>query len=174
MMKKLLMLTVCAFVFCSSSFAKEVKGKNLSFQIAEDTKFDSKDKHEFYTFTWQGKTPISTLFMMYPNPAPASKEMLKPMVDMMLVGFKTQIEKNKGMKLKSSKKREVTYGPFSGYEIEFVVNNEAAPIDVKQYMFILFDGEKCWNAQLTSASQDDIKKAYDILKNAKKISEPTK
>jgi hypothetical protein len=177
-MRIFFILTAFCFICSASCFAKEVKGKNYTFQVENNVEFKSKFKSTpaliFYSFVW-GNLPARSLLMLSHNPAFTSKKVMELMSEKFtLESFKKELQKNKGMLLKSSKKREVSYGLFSGYEFEFIIGSDKSPMDIRQYIFILFDGSKCWNGQLTCTTQDDIKKARNILKSAKKIKEESK
>jgi len=151
-----------------SCFAEEVKGNTISFQLSNNIKFENKTRRqlEFYCFKW-GQP--GTMFILNRNLAVTSKEMLKPMSEMMIISFKDQMGKQPGMSIKSSTQREVLLGIFSGTELEFVISNAQLGFEIKQYMFLLWDGTSSWNGQFSATSPKDISTVYDILKNAKRI-----
>ena len=169
---KVLLLFVLGLAVGISCLAKdqEVKGETLSFQIKDGVKFENKTKNkmEFYSFEW-GQP--GTMFMLYRNSAITSKDMLKPMTEIMSTAFKDQMKKQPGMEIKSFSNREVSLGIFSGTELEFVITNTQFGIEIKQYMFLLWDGNSCWSGQFSDSSAKDISTVYDILKNAKRITE---
>ena len=77
------------------------------------------------------------------------------------------MKKQPGIELVSSNQKSVEVGCFEGVEIEFVLKAEQG-IEMKQYMFLLRDGDQGWNGQLTSSSTNDLDVAMAILKSATK------
>jgi hypothetical protein len=164
---KHVLLTLAVIGVTASCFAREVTGKSYTFDIPDNVKFEFKDSSmEFYTFNL-GEPPDIGLFMLYASPMPMSEAMMKPMTDMMLVSFKEQMKKKPGMELVSSNQKPLDAGRFSGVEIEFILKADPG-IEMKQYMFLLRDGDQGWNGQLTASSTNDLSVVKAILKSARK------
>ena len=168
-MKNIMYVIFGLLLIITTCFAKDVKGKTYVFNIPDDVTFETKTDMEFYSFKW-GKDASIALLMFYPYPTSTSEQMLKPMIELMEIGFEYQMKKMAGIKDIKKTKRDIKAGVFSGVEIEFAVVYGDGKI-IEQYMFLVWDGDRAWSGQLTAPSTDDINKAHTILEKAKKISD---
>lgn len=154
-------------LLATSLFAAPQKGISLSFEIPEGVHFESKVEHEFYTFRW-GTAPNNTLFMLHPHPAEMPFDALKPMADMMEVTLKDQLLKQGKFETVETQRHAIELGIFKGFEFESVIT-DASGLILTQYMFLLHDGERMWNAQI-SGLNSDVQVARDILNQATRLS----
>ncbi len=147
------------------AIAKGVVGKSYDFSVPEAVTFEMNKQMEMYTFHL-GVPPAFGLFILHVNPAPMPVAAIVPMVDIMTLAFKEQMEKQPGLELVSTDQKLVEVGLFKGTEVAFTVKHSAGMMT--QYIFVLFDGEKCWNGQLTGSGTNDVNVVYSILKSARK------
>ncbi|RYD73668.1 MAG: hypothetical protein EOP84_21150, partial [Verrucomicrobiaceae bacterium] len=156
MTSKLIPYLCLCLVLASSLFAEEKKGTSLVFDVPEGAKFEEKSKGqmEFYSITLKKDTSLG-LLMISASPAPISEEMLKPMAEMMKLSFEKAMKENKDLVLKDTKSesREFKEGIWKGYENRFVATTKGDQ-KVFQLMYVLWDGERSWNAQYTGQEQD--------------------
>lgn len=167
MMKNIYLLS---FLFCIQQVLAApvtVVGQSYQFMVPEGVSFESKKEHEFYTFRW-GEAAKTQLLMIHPHPAPSSAKMLKPMADMMAISFEENLPAKESMKLVSSKREAIQLGLFSGEQLSFKIEGPNG-IHVDQYIFLLHDGERVWNAQLSGMDEDGLKRAKAILSSAEPI-----
>ena len=158
---------VLAFTANSLVAASRVMGQTYSFMVPDHVIFESHQDMEFYTFRW-GKAPHVALFMLNANPAPLTVRALKPMADMMAVTFEDQIKKQIALSDIQTERTELQIGPFEGIQIAFTMKQTSGDI-MLQYMLILHDGDRAWNAQLTANTTNDILTAHAIMQTAEKI-----
>lgn len=167
-------LTAVLIMFVSTAlFAgeTEVSGITYSFTIPENVIFESHDEMDIYTFRW-GNAPHFAFFMLNVNPAQVSERALKPRAEMMEITFEDQMKKQGIVSDIQKKLTDIELGPFEGIELEFIITQPAG-IAVRQYMFILHDGDQSWNGQLTASSENDIIRAHAIMEKAKNITKST-
>ncbi len=145
--------------------AKDVVGKSYDFSVPEAVTFEMNEQVEMYTFHL-GTPPAFGLFILHVNPAPMPAAAIGPMVDIMALAFKDQMEKQPSLELVSIDQKLVEVGLFKGTEVAFTVKHSAGMM--MQYIFVLFDGEKCWNGQLTGSGTNDLEQVYSILKSARR------
>lgn len=170
---KAIVISTLALLFAISALSGEAKliGNSYDFTLPDDVTFESKKNMEFYSFRW-GTPPNIALFMLNKYPVPITPKALKPMSDMMEITLEDQLKEKLKATDVQKKRTELDLGPFKGTQIEFTLKTPNG-LTLRQYMFILHDGEDTWSGQLTAHGKDDIAKAHMILKNAKKrISEP--
>ena len=87
------------------------------------------------------------------------------MVDMMAVTFEDQMSQQSNISDIQQTRHEVDLGPFTGTELEFVITHSAG-LTIRQYIFVLHDGNRAWNGQLSANSTQDISRARMIMKSA--------
>ncbi len=167
-LKKILFCLALATTSLLQTEAKQVESKSLSFELPENVTFETKEKHEFFSFTW-GEGSNKQLLMLYPNPMESPKEMIQPMADMMAISFKDNMQKNADLEFIDSQSREVTLGMFEGIELSFVLKAKTDQ-EFTQFSYILHDGKRIWNAQL-SGMGNHAELAQDILSKAKRVTE---
>lgn len=159
---------ILSVLFCLSHILGaapvEVVGQSYQFSIPEDVQFESKAEHEFYSFRW-GQAESIQLLMLYPNPASSSAKMVKPMADMMAISFEDNLDADSGLSLSSSTRESVEFGPFVGEQLTFVLEADDG-ISVTQIVFVLHDGRRIWNGQLSGTSADGIERTKAILGSA--------
>ena len=149
----------------AGAFAKDVSGTSYDFTLPDDVTYETNADIEFYTFTW-GAAPDLSLFMLNMNPAPVPASALESMATMMEKMLEAQISEQDGMTVIRTNRTPITCGVFKGYELAFVVSSKEGQT-VNQYMFILHDGKRAWNGQLTASSDTAIEKARQIMSGAK-------
>lgn len=157
MKSSIIPLLCLSFSLLSPLLAAEHNGKSLVFNLPEGAKFEDKarEKGEFYSITLQKEPGNFGLLMIHDSPVPGSKEMLKPMAEMMRVSIEQAMKENKELALKDTKttSKEIEKGIWTGYEIQFTGTPAAGP-KLLQLMYVLWDGKRMWNAQFTGQEKD--------------------
>jgi len=159
-MKKLRLILLAASIAASQALAKEVRSERFVFEIPEDVEFQRNPETEFYSFHW-GEAPETNLLMLYPHPAKTPRRMLEPMSEMMVIAMEEELAEKPEIEVRSGQREAVTLGIFEGYELSFGLKG-ADYESVEQIVFLLYQDDRIWNAQLTSTG-DAGKKARGIL-----------
>jgi hypothetical protein len=147
-----------------------VEGETYQFTVPDEVQFESRGGGiEHYTFRW-GEAPDMALLMLHANPAPMTPRAIKPMADMMEITFEDQLAAEGRTEQINKERTEISFGPFEGVQLEFVIET-AGDRTVRQYMFIVHDGSRAWNGQLTALNERDIEKAHAIMESATPIVE---
>lgn len=165
-MKRVIVIALALSTLVTAS-AGEAVGKSYVFSLPDGVTYQSRGEMEFYTFRW-GTAPQLALFMLNVNPVPLSTIATESMADTMERTFEEQMKAGGLATDIQKKKTKVILGSFKGTELEFVITH-AGGIKVRQYIFVLHDGRRMWNGQLTAFSEADLKTAHTIIENAKSI-----
>lgn len=145
----------------------EVKSQSLQFSIPEEVEFKSKEELEMYSFTW-GEGTNTNLLILYPHPMPSPAKMVKPMADMMEISFEESLAEKSGLELVSTKREADRWGLFTGEQLAADLKSPDG-FELTNYMFILHDGERIWNGQLSGADKTGIVQAVKILSSTQQI-----
>ena len=165
MKKRLIILLLCAFV--APCNAKKVAGKSYSFIIPPDTKFEQKIDKEFYSFDWSTNTRTVSFFLLFPVPTTSTEAEAIRFFDGFHKGVTESLQKDKNLVI-SKVYHKITAGSFCGIEIEITIQAKNDKT-VYQYIFLLRDGNRLWNAHLVASSTNDLTRTLAILRKAKKI-----
>jgi hypothetical protein len=150
--------------------AKNVSGKSYTFTLPQGVTCDVQNKPENYTFRWE-RDETYVLFKLTPHPVAIREEDIQLLVDLMGVEFENEMNKMPEVKQVRKSNRRLEAGPFKGPELEFIVETRQGK-EERQYLFMLWDGERLLNGRLTKCNLDDLKKAHAILEKASKKPAP--
>ena len=107
-----------------------------------------------------------SLFMMSPHPAGLSRSMIDKMASDTAAKLEPELEKIEGVVSLKREEADISAGEYSGKEIIFIV----AMSDGKtayQCMYLLWDGNRLWQGQLTGSRKEDLAMVRTILESKK-------
>ena len=124
---------------------------------------------ELYSFTWDDGS-----LMLSAQPAAIKPSMLKMMVGITETTFDKTMKKNSADMELAKKRTEVSYGTFKGTELAYTITTKKAGVTTRQVIYMLTDGERIWNGQVSVESDKDLAIARTILEKAKPIDKNAK
>jgi hypothetical protein len=131
------------------------------FSAPEGVTYEIEEGLEFHTFSWGDGNNIS-VFMVYPHPAGLSQPIVPWMANQMSQKFEPRLEAINGIESFTKTSSEVCLGIFSGQQIDFLITmNDRNTIH--QCIYVLWDGERVWQGQLTGLTDNDITMVHRIL-----------
>ena len=158
----------CILLFLLVTFlgCKRDKSDEVQFVVPPHVIYEFREDPEFHSFNW-GKDEDTAVFMIHPHPAGLSATMVEEMADKTSALLEPQLKKSEGIKSVSRKVHDITAGCFSGREIDFkVVTTNGKTF--YQCIYVLWDGDRVWQGQLTGPTEDDLGMAHRILQTKKK------
>jgi hypothetical protein len=144
------------------------KQAGVPLSLPEGVIYESQDDVEFQSFRW-GEDEAMALFMMSPHPAGLSQDMVDVMANSKAVsGLETELLTIEGVNTLDREDRALASGRFSGKEIVFTLEMSDGKT-VYQAMYILWDGTRLWQGQLTGAQPRDFDMVRAILESFKSV-----
>lgn len=105
--------------------------------------------------------------MITPFRAPIPKDAIPATLETMSSTFKGKKEKQKDIKIKSSKTVNVKYGVFEGSELILEIVEKTLNTTLYQTIGLVSDGKSIYNFQLTVSDKQELKTATEILKSSR-------
>ncbi len=162
-MKKAVLLS--AVLITAAGCADRESGM-ISFAVPADVVHEYKANLEFHSFHW-GANDNTAVFMLHPHPAGLSPSMVQGMADKTAAQLESQLKMIEGVESVSRKATNIAAGHFSGKEIDFTVMTTDGK-SFYQCVYVLWDGDRVWQGQLTGAKDTDIGVARKLLQTAQK------
>lgn len=127
-----------------------------------ELKYKGEKRMQFYTAT--RKDGDSALLMFSRSPVPGNVAEIPEQIDELAKGFVSLVEKNKDLKLESTKYtvEKIEGVLFSGSFVQFSIKG-----GIVQTMFMIGDNEGIWTGQFTG-TKERWAEALEILKKLKK------
>jgi len=123
--------------------------------LPEGVIHESQDDVELQLFRW-GEGEAMALFMMSPHPAGLNRAMVDVMANSEAVsGLETELLKIEGVSTLDRDDGDIASGQFAGKEILFTLEMSDGKT-VYQAMYILWDGTRLWQGQLTGSQPKDL------------------
>ena len=163
-MKKILTVILISLITLTSN-AKEVTHGSITYSVKDSIKSEI-DGYNFLTFTWGNH---KNSLMIDPFRVPISKDAIPATLETMSSTFKSELEKQQGIKIKikSSKTVNVKYGVFEGSELILEILEKTSNTTLYQTIGLLSDGKNVYNFQLNATDKEELKTATEILKSSR-------
>jgi len=157
---------ISLFLLIAFSGCKRDKSDEVQFVVPPNVVYEFSEDTEHHSFNW-GKDGNTAVFMIYPHPAGLSAEMVEEMAEKTAALSEPKVKKIEGVKSVSKKVHDIKAGHFSGKEIDFIVVTTKGKT-FYQCIYVLWDGDRVWQGQLTGPTEDDVDMAHRILQTKKK------
>lgn len=135
------------------------------FSVPDGVTCESKASLEFHTFRW-GDGDDTAVFMISPHPAGLSESMVRGMAAETAKRFEQDIKALDEVESVVTTSSDISVGRFSGRQIDFLVTTKDGET-FHQCMYVLWDGERVWQGQLTASEDSGIAMVHRILASRK-------
>ena len=131
------------------------------FSVPDGVMHESKASPEFHAFHW-GDGDDTAVFMISPHPAGLSESMVRGMAAQTAKRLEPDLKALDEVESVVKTSSDISVGRFSGRQIDFLVTTKDGKT-FHQCMYVLWDGERAWQGQLTGSEDSDIAMVRRIL-----------
>ena len=152
-------------IFYVLSGCRRTSNVSSMFSVPDGVTYENKVP-EFHSFHWNDGNDTA-LFMISPHPAGLSESMVSWMADQTANQFEPVIKDINGVESFIKKSSDISAGKFTGRLIDFLLKTKDGKT-FRQCIYVLWDGERVWQGQLTGPKDSDIEMVHRILESRKK------
>ena len=138
----------------------------MSFQVDNNVSLENNAEGFGDSLIFKFNEP-GKFFMLTPGRG-TSKSMIKKITEGAIASTKGDVKRQKGLEIKTVSNHDVSLGIFSGTEVEFVIVESKSKRELRQYLYILWDGRLCWTGRFACGAASETTPVHNILKSAKK------
>ena len=136
------------------------------FVLPEGVRYESQDDIGFQSFRW-GTDDAAAVFMMSPHPAGLSREMVDKMASDTVSQLEPELRKIEGVDTLERSALDISAGEFTGKAITFTLGMSDGKT-VYQSVYVLWDGSRLWQGQMTGSHPKDLGMVRSILESMRK------
>lgn len=151
------LITICLII----SGCRRTNNGATMFSVPDGVTHESKASPEFHTFHWSDGNDTA-LFMISPHPAGLSESMVRGMAAETAKQLEPNLKAMDGVESVAKTSSDISVGRFSGRQIDFLVTTKDGK-KFHQCMYVLWDGERAWQGQLTGSEDSNIAMVHRIL-----------
>ena len=153
-------IALIAVCLIASGCRRANKGAPM-FSPTDGVTHERKAGLDVHTFHW-GDGDDTAVFMISRHPAGLSESMVRGMAAQTAERFEPELKGMVEVQSVAKRSSDISVGRFSGKQIEFLVTTKDGQT-FHQCMYVLWDGQRVWQGQLTGSTDGDIAMVHRIL-----------
>ena len=131
------------------------------FSVPEGVTYESKAAPESHSFHW-GEGNDTVVFVVSPHPAGLSEAMVRRMADETASLVEPELRALDEVESVAKTSSDISVGRFTGREVDFLLTGEDGKT-FHQCVYVLWDGERVWQGQLSGSEDSDLAMVRRIL-----------